>query len=74
MAIVSFFVFGTALAVSAWVLWSTIAPQVERIVDLLVNGPVAAPAVPAPVAARSSIRDVRVRVVSSSRSPKRAAA
>ncbi len=75
MAILSYAVFGATFAASVWAIWATIAPQFSRIVDLLVNGPVATPTVAAPVPARSSLRNVRVRgVVSSPRPSQRAAA
>lgn len=64
MAVLSIFVFGTALAVSVWALLATIAPEAGRIADLLVNGPVSTPLLPAPVASRGGLRQVRVRQVS----------
>ena len=75
MAILSYAVFGAAFAGAVWTIWATIAPQFARIVDLLTNGPVAAPRLPAPVPARSTLRNVRVQgVAASPRSPRRAAA
>ncbi|KQN26217.1 hypothetical protein ASE86_08715 [Sphingomonas sp. Leaf33] len=67
--------FGVALAASVWTIWATIAPNYARIVDLLVNGPVAMPTRLAAVPARSNLRNVRVLAVAASpRSPQRAAA
>ncbi len=72
MAVMAFLVFGVALAASLWSIYATVAPRFGRIVDLLTYGPVAMPMLPAPVPARSSLRNVRVRQVGSS--PRRAAA
>ena len=75
MTILSYSMFGATFVVSGWTIWATIAPQYARIKDLLVNGPVAAPMLPAPVPARSNLRNVRVLgVAASPRSPQRAAA
>lgn len=73
MAILSILVFGAAFAASVWTLWATIAPQADRIIDLLAHGPVATPLLPAPVPARSSLRNVTVREVGRA-APQRAAA
>ena len=74
MAILSILVFGAALAVSAYVIYTTIRPELARIVDLLANGPVAMPTLVSPVPARSTIRNVRVRALPAARQPLRAAA
>ena len=63
MAIVSFLVFGAALAVSIWALVATIRPEAERIVDLLVNGPALTPLAPALVPGRARVRNVTPRSV-----------
>lgn len=73
MAIVAGLVFGVTFALSAWAIWSTVRPNFARIVDLLANGPVPSLSLPAPVPARSSLRNVRMRSVSG-RLPLRAAA
>ena len=75
ITILSYAMFGAAFVASVWTIWATIAPQYARIVDLLVNGPIATPTLAAPVPARSNLRNVRVQgVAASSRSPQRAAA
>ncbi|WP_294336659.1 hypothetical protein [uncultured Sphingomonas sp.] len=75
MAILSYAMFGAAFVASVWTIWATIAPQFSPIVDLLTNGPVATPTLPAPVPARSNLRNVRVQgVAASPRSPQRAVA
>jgi hypothetical protein len=66
MAIVSFLVFGAALAASVWAMVATVRPQVARIVDLLVNGPVMTPLAPALVPGRSRVRNVTPRQLYSS--------
>jgi hypothetical protein len=74
MATVSFLVFAAALGASVWVMLATMSPRWSLIVDLLVNGPVALSALPAPVAARNTPRAITVRRVSTSPSGMRAAA
>ncbi len=75
MAILSILVFVTTLAVSTYAIWATIRPELARIVDLLANGAVILPTLAVTVPARSSLRNVRVRLVSSAPgSPQRAAA
>lgn len=75
MAILSYAVFGATFVAAVWAIWATISPQYARIVDLLVNGPVVTPLLPAPVPARSNLRNVRVQgLAASPRSPQRAAA
>ena len=71
MAILSYLVFATAFAGSCWALWVTIAPQRGRILDLLLNGPVAPATQTLHVPARSTLRRVNVRPVRPSASPAR---
>ncbi len=54
-------VFGTGLGVALWAIWTTVAADLPRIVDLLRYGPVTA-AMPV-ISTRSVMRDVRVRRV-----------
>ena len=61
MAILSIAVFGTALASALWAIWTTVAPQSARIVDLLLNGPEYAPRPVTVLAPRGGLRDVRLR-------------
>lgn len=73
MAMVSVLVFGGALSAASWSMWTTVRPEMARIVDLLVHGPVVTPMLPVPVAARSMARAIRMRPVLSP-APRRAAA
>ena len=61
MSILPTLVLGATLTGSVWAIWSTVRPQARRIVDLLVHGPVVTPTLPAPVPARSNLRNVSVR-------------
>ena len=61
--IVEVVVFGGALAATVWAMFATIRPRLDQIVDLLKHGPVATPALIPAVAARSSVRDVKVRSI-----------
>ena len=74
MTILSILIFGATLAASVYAIWATVKPELARIVDLLVNGPVAMPVMAAPVPARSSLRNVTVRSLPTARAPQRAAA
>ena len=75
MAILSTVIFGGALTASGYAIWATVRPELARIADLLVHGPVATPLATAPVPSRTSARTVRVRDAAlSPRSPLRAGA
>ncbi len=75
MAILSILVFGAGLAAAVYALVATVRPELARIIDLLANGPIATTTQPAPVPARSTLRNVTVRGVSPTpRATQRAAA
>ena len=56
-------VFGGALVATVWAMIATVRPRLDQIVDLLKHGPVATPTLTPAVAARSSLRDVKVRSI-----------
>lgn len=72
--IVAISVFGSALTVAIWTIWSTVAADMPRIVDLLRHGPQSTALPPQPVLARTTTRDVRVRSIRQEPAPLRAAA
>lgn len=74
MAVISYLVIGAIFALALWTLWTTLRPEMARIVGLLVDGPVLTPFLPVPVPARSTLRDARVRAVRVSPSFRHAAA
>lgn len=73
-AMVASAVFAAALSASIYAIWSTLAPAMPRIVDLLRHGPAEPQVAPAMVPARSSGRDVRRVAAFRPGSPARAAA
>jgi hypothetical protein len=58
-------VFGAALTVAVWAMYATVKPELARIRDLLIHGPVLSPAPARHMAVRSIVRDVRVSQVRS---------
>lgn len=75
MAIIAILTFGATFGLCAYALWSTLGAYRHRIVDLLINGPVAMPTLPAPVPARSALRNVTVRrLAPTAATPRRAVA
>lgn len=63
MAVLAFLFFAAVMALSFWAMIATVRPQLTRIIDLLINGPVQAMSMPLRPAARGGLRDVRISPV-----------
>lgn len=61
MALLTITIFGGALTAAVWAMFTTIRPELQRIADLLANGPAMTSTVATLVPARSTMRDVRVQ-------------